>query len=138
MRKLYYLWICITVVTVLSGCARQIGVLDGVLVTTGTLPAGSYLPTDTLVVQSNVQASPDVRVIQKGVVWDTQMLPAINWSSMYWGVTQDGQGAGTYSSKIFDMPRESTIYYRAYAQTPDGVVYGEQYSFTTTDYPQSR
>ena len=139
MRKVHYLWICIIVVAVLSGCARQVGELDGVLVSTGTLPAGSYLPTDTLVVQSSVQASPEVRVIQKGVVWDTQMLPAINWmAGMRWNITQDGPGAGIYTSKIFDMPYESTIYYRAYAQTPDGVVYGEQYSFTTTKNPQSR
>jgi len=66
-------------------------------------------------------------VLSRGVCWDTNIDPTITHSK-----TEDGDGAGYFSSIINGLSMNTTYYVRAYATTKNGTGYGSTMSFTTT------
>ncbi len=68
-------------------------------------------------------------VIVRGVCYSTSPGPTIDD-----GVTNDGLGAGTYTSPITNLTFGTTYYVRAYAfNIEKGVAYGNEVSFRTLD-----
>lgn len=66
----------------------------------------------------------------RGVCWNTSSGPTINDN-----FTTDGNGTGIFSSSITGLTAGTTYYVRAYATNNVGVAYGNEFSFTTLDYP---
>lgn len=67
-------------------------------------------------------------VAQRGVCWSKTMQPTISNAH-----TADGVGLGAFVSSITGLDPGTTYYVRAYASNVNGVAYGEQVSFTTSD-----
>ena len=68
-------------------------------------------------------------IIVKGLCWATHENPTTNEDSFL----EEGSGVGSFSATMTGLNWSTTYYYRAYAVTPSGTVYGEQQSFTTRD-----
>lgn len=66
-------------------------------------------------------------VLSRGVCWSTDIKPTINDSK-----TENGDGAGFYSSSITGLTKLTTYYVRAYATNKNGTGYGAAMSFTTS------
>jgi uncharacterized protein (TIGR02145 family) len=65
-------------------------------------------------------------VTVRGVCWSTNETPTINDNK-----TEDGVGAGSFTSHIEDLTPETKYYVRAYAINEAGHAYGEEVDFTT-------
>ena len=70
-------------------------------------------------------------VTARGVCWSTSHNPTIEDA-----YTNDGTGAGTFTSQLTDLEEYTTYYVRAYASNSDGTAYGEEKSFTTLSRPR--
>jgi hypothetical protein len=70
-------------------------------------------------------------IISRGVCWSTFIFPTIADKK-----TQDGPGAGTFSSNITGLDGGTTYYVRAYATSSAGTGYGTLVSFKTTGLTQ--
>lgn len=68
-------------------------------------------------------------VTERGICWDT--LPAPSIESSY---APSGAGTGAFSVTLSELIPETEYYYRAYAITPCGMVYGDTASFTSGAY----
>lgn len=65
-------------------------------------------------------------IIMRGVCWSTYSLPTIADNK-----TEDGPGAGSFTSSITDLSSGTIYYVRAYATNTEGTGYGMSVSFTT-------
>ena len=70
-------------------------------------------------------------VTARGVCWSTTHNPTIEDAH-----TNDGTGAGTFTSQLTDLDEYTTYYVRAYATNSDGTAYGEEKSFITLSRPR--
>jgi len=68
-------------------------------------------------------------VTARGVCWSTTPGPTVSDS-----LTTDGTGAGSFESAITGLSESTTYYVRAYATNSAGTGYGDEVSFTTTDF----
>ena len=66
-------------------------------------------------------------VTQRGVCYGTSTNPTTANST-----TNDGNGAGSFSSSLTGLTPSTTYYVRAYATNSAGTAYGNEVSFTTT------
>jgi len=65
----------------------------------------------------------------KGVCWSISQNPTILDAK-----TQDGIGSGAFTSSMTGLTQNTTYYVRAYATNGVGTSYGNQVSFTTTNF----
>lgn len=65
-------------------------------------------------------------VITRGVCWSTTQNPSTTNHH-----TIDGQGTGSFTSYLYGLEASTTYYVKAYAQTEEKIVYGEEKHFTT-------
>lgn len=65
-------------------------------------------------------------VTERGVCWSTSPLPDLSDS-----YSQDGTGAGTFTSQMTRLIPDTTYYVRAYAVNDQGTAYGTEISFNT-------
>ncbi len=68
------------------------------------------------------------QITGRGVCWSTSPNPTVENSC-----TNDGVGAGTFTSSIKNLDHSTLYYVRAYAITVDGTFYGDEKSFTTQE-----
>ena len=68
-------------------------------------------------------------MVERGICWDTLPEPTLAE-----GHIPSGEGSGTFSVTLSDLTPETNYYYRAYATTPCGTVYGESVRFTSGEY----
>ncbi|MBU8891476.1 MAG: LamG domain-containing protein [Bacteroidales bacterium] len=69
-------------------------------------------------------------ILQKGVCWSLSPTPTLNdWK------TNDGSGAGAFSSQLINLVAESTYYVRAYAINDVDTFYGNELSFVAVFDP---
>ena len=94
-------------------------------VTTRTL---SYISYNSATSGGNVSSSGGVNVTARGVVWSTSQNPTITNNQ---GITNDGNGTGSFSSSLTGLTANTSFYVRAYATNAIGTGYGEQLAFTT-------
>ena len=76
----------------------------------------------------NVVSNDGTYILVKGICWATHETPTSNDNYL-----EEGSGEGSFSATMTGLNFNTTYYYRAYAVTPSGTVYGEQQSFTTRD-----
>lgn len=67
-----------------------------------------------------------VTITQRGVCWSTNQTPTIADNK-----TNDGAGAGTFTSTVSDLNSNTVYYLRAYATNSIGTGYGSTMSFTS-------
>ena len=70
-------------------------------------------------------------IIAKGIVWSTSENPTVSLSTK----TDDGKGAGGFSSSMTGLLPGTKYYVRAYATNSAGTSYGSENSFTTAGDP---
>lgn len=78
----------------------------------------------------NITDDGGVYITARGVAWSKSEKPSISDSK-----TDDGEGMGSFTSKIVDLDPNSTYYVRAYATNSVGTVYGNQFVFKTLEVP---
>lgn len=71
-------------------------------------------------------------VTAKGICWSTSQNPTINSNK-----TDEGPGAGDFTSEITGLNHNTKYYARAYATNSEGTSYGSVESFTTEDKPST-
>ena len=76
-----------------------------------------------------VTVSDGTYILVRGLCWATHENPTTNEDSF----VEEGSGVGSFSATMTGLNWSTTYYYRAYAVTPSGTVYGEQQSFITRD-----
>ena len=106
------------------------GQLDGItadppVVTTAAL---SYLSTTFITSGGNISSDGGKPVLERGVVWNTSGSPTTDDDK-----TIDGDGTGSFISKVTGLTAGTGYYLRAYATNAAGTSYGNVRSFTTLD-----
>jgi hypothetical protein len=84
---------------------------------------------DAAICGGNVTSDGGSPVTARGVCWSAIPNPTINDNHTY-----NGTGTGNFTSSITGLTQNTTYYVRAFATNSIGTNYGEQKSFTTTDY----
>ncbi len=74
----------------------------------------------------NITDDGGATVTARGVCWSTGQNPTINDSK-----TEDGSGAGSFTSSMTDLEPNTTYYARAFATNVSGTSYGQQVTFAT-------
>lgn len=66
----------------------------------------------------------------RGVVYSDSPNPTFESASK----TEDDRGAGVFSSNLTKLKANTTYYVRAYAMNSNGIFYGNELSFKTSDW----
>ena len=80
----------------------------------------------------NISSDGGAAIIARGVCWNILGNPTISDNK-----TTNGTGIGSFSSSITGLIPSTTYYVRAYATNEVGTSYGNQFSFTTLQWPTS-
>ena len=75
-----------------------------------------------------------VPVTARGIYWSQS--PYVS-GLQHQGMTTDGTGTGSFTSRMTGLLPNTTYYVRAYAETSEGTSYGNVVSFTTTAPPSN-
>lgn len=86
------------------------------------------ITTTTATSGGNITDDGGTTVTVSGVCWSTNENPTIDDNK-----TEDGPGAGSFTSSITDLESNTTYYLRAYATNSAGTGYGSAMSFTTEE-----
>lgn len=78
----------------------------------------------------NITSDGGAEVTSRGVVWSTAQNPTVELETK----TEDGTGIGTFESSLLNLTPNTLYYVRAYATNSIGTAYGNELTFTTTDY----
>jgi hypothetical protein len=78
----------------------------------------------------NVTDDGAATITARGVCWNDTGNPDLSGN-----FTTNGTGTGEFSSSITGLQVNKTYFVRAYATNSVGTVYGEEYTFATTDLP---
>ena len=97
-----------------------------VVVTTDT---PQFITGNSAMGGGEVTVSDGTYILVRGLCWATHENPTTNDDNFL----EEGSGVGSFSATMTGLNWSTTYYYRAYAVTPRGTVYGEQQSFTTRD-----
>ena len=100
--------------------------------TIATAPISSITPT-TATGGGNITSDGGGEITARGVCWSTTENPTISLSTK----TEEGSGAGEFTSSITKLTADMTYYVRSYASNNAGTTYGNQESFTTPSAPQT-
>jgi uncharacterized protein (TIGR02145 family) len=76
----------------------------------------------------NITSNGNGTILARGVVWSTSPNPTIGINE---GMTDDGQGDGSFISTIDGLTPGTTYYLRAFAFNEEGAAYGNEEVFTT-------
>lgn len=87
----------------------------------------SLITNTTAICGGNITNDGGAIITARGVCWSTTVNPTIAILTK----TNDGAGAGTFTSLITGLIANTTYYMRAYASNSAGTAYGNQVSFTT-------
>lgn len=98
------------------------------LPTLAATSAASAILSTTATSGGNVTNEGTSAVTAKGVCWSTSTAPTIALTTK----TNDGTGAGSFTSSLTGLSASTLYYVRAYATNASGTSYGTQVSFTTT------
>jgi hypothetical protein len=95
---------------------------------TVTTTAPSAITLTTATSGGNVTNENNASVTSRGVVWSTSPDPTISLTTK----TNNGIGAGSFTSSLTNLSPGTTYYIRAYATNSIGTGYGSVLTFTTT------
>jgi uncharacterized protein (TIGR02145 family) len=97
----------------------------GNLATLTTLPIGN-ITSEASTSGGSISSTGGSLVTQRGICWSTSQNPTTANNS-----TNDGNGAGSFTSSLTGLSSNTTYYVRAYAINSAGTAYGNQQTFTT-------
>lgn len=105
-----------------------------------TTSAASSVTLNSTLLNGNVTDEGSASVSRQGFVWGNESVadPANSSpeTSGYDTVLDEGTlGTGAYSELISSLSENTTYYYRAFAESADGIAYGNEQSFTTLRHP---
>lgn len=89
----------------------------------------SNISYTTATIGGEVKADGGKTVTERGVCYSTLPNPMIASSKM-----KKGSGLGSFTCNLTELTNGTTYYVRAYATNEQGTSYGEEKTFTTTDY----
>lgn len=92
----------------------------------------SEITSNSAICGGTITSDGGTKVTGRGVCWSTETYPSLDDSK-----TEDGAGAGTFTSELTGLNGDTTYYVRAYAINVVGVSYGQQVSFRTMSGPPS-
>ena len=95
---------------------------------TTTAPSG--ITTSTAISGGNVSSAGGAPVTVRGVCWSTSANPTTLDNH-----TLDGAGTGTFTSTITGLTASASYFVRAYASNSIGTAYGNEFTFTTINFP---
>ena len=75
----------------------------------------------------NMTVTGNATIDGKGICWSTSSNPTVSLSTK----TADGTGSSSYTSSLTGLTPSTTYYVRAYATYSEGIVYGNELTFTT-------
>jgi len=109
------------------GSVRSFTTLSATIPTGVTTNSISSTTQTTASGGGSVSSDGGAAITSRGVCWsNTTSTPTINNS-----ITNNGAGAGTFSSSLTGLTSNTTYYVRAYASNSAGTAYGSVTSFTT-------
>ncbi|MCD4693117.1 MAG: hypothetical protein K8R79_09395, partial [Calditrichales bacterium] len=88
----------------------------------------SEIDTSTANCGGNITSDGGALVTARGVCWSTAQTPTVSDS-----ITNDGGGAGSFTSEMSGLTPETDYYVRAYATNSAGTGYGSTMLFTTLE-----
>jgi formylglycine-generating enzyme required for sulfatase activity len=88
----------------------------------------SDITYSTAICGGNVTNEGSPKSTIRGIIWDTRPSPTVN---NYLGKYKEESNLGEYSHQLKELKEATTYYVRAYVTYDNGVVYGEEESFTT-------
>ena len=100
--------------------------IEKLLPTVTTAPEVTDITGSSATCGGEVTFEGNVSVTARGICWNTTGNPTIEDSK-----TTNGEGVGSFTSKIPDLVPNTQYYVRAYATNEVGTAYGEEVSFTT-------
>lgn len=109
-------------------CIKNEGVQEEVA--SLTTRAVTSITQTTATSGGNVTNNGGAEVTARGVCWSTSPAPTITDSK-----TEDGAGAGEFTSNLTGLTANTTYYVRAYATNSAGTGYGDEVEFTTSSAP---
>lgn len=98
---------------------------DGAIITTSEV---SRITRTTAYSGGNITDDGGSLVTARGVCWSKKTTPSIRDNK-----TEDGTGAGSFSSDLKDLEAGTTYHVRAYATNKKGTSYGNTFSFKTNE-----
>jgi uncharacterized protein (TIGR02145 family) len=87
----------------------------------------SLITKDAVILGGNVTNNGGYEVIARGVVWGTNQNPTIEINK---GITNEGDGNGSFTANITDLVDNTLYYIRAYATNSKGTGYGSHVTVT--------
>ena len=99
-----------------------------------SVPTVSTLSIDNVgsssaTVNCEVSLDGGARVTERGIVFSTSPNPTIEDNKQYYG-----SGTGAFTANLTGLSELTTYYVRAYATNSKGTSYGEELTFTTTEF----
>ena len=117
-----------TTFLLISSCELVKSVEEQVTPTLSTLEI-TEIGISTAITGGNITAEQGTIITARGVCWSTDQNPTVDDSK-----TEDGKGAGSFTSEIYGLTPGTAYYARAYATYDGGTVYGDIHSFTTNPF----
>ena len=99
---------------------------DGANLPAVTTSAASNITATTATCGGNVTYDGNTTVTARGVCWNTTGSPTVSDAH-----TNDGSGAGAFTSSLTGLQANTTYHVRAYATNSVGTAYGNEVTFTT-------
>lgn len=90
-----------------------------------------YIDGYTAISGGEITGDGGLAITARGVCWAIGSTPTINNAT-----TNDGAGAGTYTSILTNLQANTNYFVRAYATNDAGTAYGITYNFTTNNYAE--
>ncbi len=84
------------------------------------------ITTTTATCGGNIISDGGCPIIVRGICWSTNQNPTISDE-----FTTNGDGVGEYTASITNLEPNTKYYVRAYAETNDSIIYGNEVHFTT-------
>ncbi len=129
-RKIKYLFFPLTVIIVglfvIVGCSDD--ETDPVNPPTLTTLAVTEITETSAKSGGNISDDGESEITARGVVWSMSQGPTMNDNE---GITNDGTGAGEFTSHLTDLQQATTYYVRAYATNSAGTSYGNEVMLET-------
>lgn len=110
-------------------CLKNVAI--GVVTPTVTTSEITNITSTSATSGGNVTDDGGAPVTTRGLVWSTTPNPTMEENE---GFTNDGEGLGEFTSEITGLQPETMYFVRAYAENSVGVGYGEELSFSTTEW----
>jgi Fibrobacter succinogenes major domain (Fib_succ_major) len=114
----------------LTACKKSSTVKVEILLPTITTVDVSSVTTSGANSGGNITSDGGATITARGVVWGTSSNPTIDLQTK----TIDGQGIGSFQSVITGLTLGTKYFIRAYATNSKGTSYGNEVTFTTTEF----